>query len=158
MSTLFFFTFLYLHETCRSPVWVVMEYAAHGNLRDYLRASMESNLPASQLCGYCTQVLGALGYLESVNVIHRDIACRNVLVFSSETVKLSDFGCEFLSVEEASVIPSQNLFSFLSFLFFLSFSVAEDGRRLLCAERRTRATVSVDVSRGAAVWEIHSQE
>ena len=31
-------------------------------------------------------------YLESRRLIHRDLACRNILVFSRSLVKISDFG------------------------------------------------------------------
>ena len=31
-------------------------------------------------------------YLSSINVIHRDLACRNVLVSSGKLLKVTDFG------------------------------------------------------------------
>jgi serine/threonine protein kinase len=31
-------------------------------------------------------------YLASKNIVHRDIACRNVLLFKEDFAKISDFG------------------------------------------------------------------
>nr|WNS50051.1 tyrosine kinase-like protein [Halisarca dujardinii] len=56
------------------PVAVVMEFVPFGDLRSNLmKWKVES-------------------HLASLNVIHRDLACRNVLVGENKTLKVSDFG------------------------------------------------------------------
>ncbi|KAM9835955.1 protein-tyrosine kinase 2-beta-like [Aulostomus maculatus] len=73
------------------PVWIIMELYEHGELGNYL---MEHKymLTIPTLTLYCLQICKALAYLEGVNMVHRDIAVRNVLVASPEWVKLGDFG------------------------------------------------------------------
>ncbi|KAM3850748.1 protein-tyrosine kinase 2-beta-like [Diretmus argenteus] len=73
------------------PVWIVMELYEHGELGQYLVAQ-QNNLTCSVLVLYCLQICKALAYLEGLNMVHRDIAVRNVLVASPDCVKLGDFG------------------------------------------------------------------
>ena len=74
-----------------SPIFIVMEFARHGELRPYLQKHGES-LPHSTLVLFMHQLSTALSYLESKKFVHRDIAARNVLVASHDSVKLADFG------------------------------------------------------------------
>lgn len=74
-----------------SPVYVVMELAEYGELRDFLQKHGPT-LEHRRLLEYSYQIACAMTYLESKQFVHRDIAARNVLVFSFETVKLADFG------------------------------------------------------------------
>uniref|UniRef100_A0A3Q2R269 non-specific protein-tyrosine kinase n=1 Tax=Fundulus heteroclitus TaxID=8078 RepID=A0A3Q2R269_FUNHE len=73
------------------PVWIVMELYEHGELGNYL-VEQQYILTTAQLTQYCLQICKALAYLEGLNMVHRDIAVRNVLVASAECVKLGDFG------------------------------------------------------------------
>ncbi|XP_053319012.1 fibroblast growth factor receptor 1 isoform X1 [Spea bombifrons] len=88
------------------PLYVIVEFAAKGNLREYLRArrppGMEycynpSCAPSEQLtfkdlvsCSY--QVARGMDYLASKKCIHRDLAARNVLVTEDSVMKIADFG------------------------------------------------------------------
>ncbi|XP_043537395.1 fibroblast growth factor receptor 1-like [Chiloscyllium plagiosum] len=88
------------------PLYVIVEFASKGNLREYLRArrppGMEycynpSHVPVEQLsfkdlvsCGY--QVSRGMEYLASKKCIHRDLAARNVLVTEDNVMKIADFG------------------------------------------------------------------
>lgn len=73
------------------PIWLVMELAEHGELREYLQQEKEW-LSLKVLLLYCTQLSSALKYLHANRFVHRDIAARNVLVSSPQCVKLADFG------------------------------------------------------------------
>uniref|UniRef100_K7FGA2 Fibroblast growth factor receptor n=1 Tax=Pelodiscus sinensis TaxID=13735 RepID=K7FGA2_PELSI len=88
------------------PLYVIVEYASKGNLREYLQArrppgmedcSNPTHLPEEQLsfkglvsCAY--QVARGMEYLASKKCIHRDLAARNVLVTEDNVMKIADFG------------------------------------------------------------------
>ncbi|XP_023276021.1 protein-tyrosine kinase 2-beta-like [Seriola lalandi dorsalis] len=73
------------------PVWIIMELYELGELGQYL-VEQQYVLSGATLIVYCLQICKALAYLEGLNMVHRDIAVRNVLVASHECVKLGDFG------------------------------------------------------------------
>ncbi|CAL8072142.1 unnamed protein product [Calicophoron daubneyi] len=102
------------------PPLILLEYAVHGNLRDFLRSnrppetrvespnaqreywisslSTDSStigpllLNARTLLSFVTDVADALCHLESLKLVHRDVAARNVLITEGYVAKLSDFG------------------------------------------------------------------
>uniref|UniRef100_A0A671RE51 non-specific protein-tyrosine kinase n=1 Tax=Sinocyclocheilus anshuiensis TaxID=1608454 RepID=A0A671RE51_9TELE len=73
------------------PVWIVMELCQHGELGKYLTKNQQS-LTSVTLVLFSLQICKALVYLQGMNMVHRDIAVRNVLVATPELVKLGDFG------------------------------------------------------------------
>ncbi|XP_067282523.1 protein tyrosine kinase 2aa isoform X10 [Pseudorasbora parva] len=74
-----------------NPVWIIMELCTLGELRSFLQVR-KYNLDLSALILFAFQLSTALAYLESKRFVHRDIAARNVLVSSTDCVKLGDFG------------------------------------------------------------------
>lgn len=81
---------------------MVLEYAAHGALYDVLRNQAESGVqPLSNpvLLTMAMQICLGMQTLHTQNILHRDIAARNVLVFAFDpddrrqvSVKICDFG------------------------------------------------------------------
>ncbi|XP_031555241.1 fibroblast growth factor receptor 2-like [Actinia tenebrosa] len=88
--------------TQNGPLFVVVEYAANGNLRQFLRSrrptddysysSGKERLHLSDLVSFAYQVSRGMAYLEAKKCIHRDLAARNVLVSEDLVLKIADFG------------------------------------------------------------------
>lgn len=84
------------------PLYVIVEYAEHGNLKDFLKKNLAmsdytslSSQPAlteKDLISFAYQVARGMDYLASRKCIHRDLAARNVLVGDDYIVKIADFG------------------------------------------------------------------
>ncbi|KAF5404702.1 hypothetical protein PHET_01644 [Paragonimus heterotremus] len=97
---------------------ILLEYAVHGNLRDFLRRNRPSTGDSHDICQlpsisssldlstapslvkldirallqFACHVADALVYFESLKLVHRDIAARNVLLTEGYVAKLCDFG------------------------------------------------------------------
>ena len=100
--------------------YVVMEFLNGGDLKSCLKKYMSiHNTPfPEEIVQYLMkQIVSAIAYIHSMNVIHRDLKLENIMVnFDSDIdkqnlnmmkakVKIIDFGCSI-------VIPSQNNFCF----------------------------------------------
>ncbi|XP_062864133.1 protein-tyrosine kinase 2-beta [Trichomycterus rosablanca] len=81
------------------PVWIVMELYQYGELGQYLIEN-QHKLSTVTFLLYSLQICKALAYLEGVNMVHRDIAIRNILVAKPDCVKLGDFGLSRYIEEE----------------------------------------------------------
>ncbi|KAD5961289.1 hypothetical protein E3N88_12762 [Mikania micrantha] len=81
----FFYSF-----TCRENLYLVMEYLNGGDLFSLLRnlGCLEENMARV----YIAELVLALEYLHSLNVIHRDLKPDNLLIGPHGHIKLTDFG------------------------------------------------------------------
>ncbi|XP_050532080.1 tyrosine-protein kinase hopscotch [Daktulosphaira vitifoliae] len=81
---------------------LIMEYVEFGSLNNYLRLHKDDLLNnTNQLLKYSLDVAQGMEYLGKLNIVHRDLATRNILVASPTTVKISDFGlAQFLPDEK----------------------------------------------------------
>jgi len=70
---------------------MVFELADKGSLADLLH-QQGSQLTVQDLMNMIIQVLSGMRYLEGHNVIHRDVAARNVLVAEGNKMKIADLG------------------------------------------------------------------
>ncbi|XP_010101342.2 probable serine/threonine protein kinase IRE [Morus notabilis] len=81
----FFYSF-----TCRENLYLVMEYLNGGDLYSLLRNL--GCLDEDMARVYIAEVVLALEYMHSLNVIHRDLKPDNLLIGQDGHIKLTDFG------------------------------------------------------------------
>ncbi|XP_057996119.1 probable serine/threonine protein kinase IRE isoform X2 [Hevea brasiliensis] len=105
----FFYSF-----TCRENLYLVMEYLNGGDLYSLLRNLGCLDEDMARI--YIAEVVLALEYLHSLNVIHRDLKPDNLLIGQDGHIKLTDFGLSKVglinSTEDLSG-PSFNSSAFL---------------------------------------------
>ncbi|PNF20460.1 hypothetical protein B7P43_G07704 [Cryptotermes secundus] len=104
-----------------APIYLIIEFAEYGSLRNYLRKSrhLESDgqIPCSfgstptmrpdtlvetecttapatprDILSFAWQISKGMAYLSDIKLVHRDLAARNVLVAAGKICKISDFG------------------------------------------------------------------
>ncbi|XP_011193707.1 fibroblast growth factor receptor homolog 1 [Zeugodacus cucurbitae] len=96
--------------TQNGPLWVIVEFAPHGNLKDFLKKNRPlfvgspslqrssdcledmPQLTEKNLVSFAFQIARGMEYLASRRCIHRDLAARNVLVSDDYVMKIADFG------------------------------------------------------------------
>ncbi|KAH9477522.1 Serine/threonine-protein kinase Chk2 [Psilocybe cubensis] len=87
---------------------IVMEYAAGGNLYEYIHANIRNNLSEGDIKAIAYQICSAMEYAHSKGVVHRDLKPENILLTNDKTpvVKITDFGAaEFFG--ETSVMTDK---------------------------------------------------
>ncbi|CAM8906040.1 unnamed protein product [Rhodiola kirilowii] len=80
----------YYSFTCRENLYLVMEYLNGGDLYSLLKNL--GCLDEDMARVYISEIVLALEYLHSINVIHRDLKPDNLLIGSDGHIKLTDFG------------------------------------------------------------------
>ncbi|KAL1132236.1 hypothetical protein AAG570_010193 [Ranatra chinensis] len=73
-------------------IFLVLEYAAKGEVYTHLRSQEKGRFPEPRAAKYMYQVADALEYCHKNNVIHRDIKPENLLLDYHDNIKLADFG------------------------------------------------------------------
>lgn len=83
------------------PIYTIMEYMLYGDLKTFLLARRhmiherihdDSDIHPKRLTRYALGIAKALKYLGENKFVHRDVACRNVLLSAERVAKLGDFG------------------------------------------------------------------
>jgi len=76
---------------CTSPVLcIVTEYMERGSLADYLKS--DAKLSWGAKTRIIADVASGMAHLASQNIVHKDLAARNVLLTEGLVAKVSDFG------------------------------------------------------------------
>ena len=81
---------------CSDPqMMLVMEHMSLGSLSSYLQTYKSKGFSDQEpinLMKFAADIAEGMEYLGSKQIVHRDLASRNVLVASPTLVKISDFG------------------------------------------------------------------
>lgn len=80
--------FGYFHDDTK--IYLILEYAPRGELFTKLRK--HGKFPNGIAAKYIYQIIDALEYCHSRNVIHRDIKPENILLSIEGDIKIADFG------------------------------------------------------------------
>ncbi|XP_045445417.1 epidermal growth factor receptor [Melitaea cinxia] len=80
-----------LHGVVFHPLMMVCELAPMGALLDYIRAQ-DGKVSLNYISKWSGQVAAGMAHLEKNRFLHRDLACRNILLSNLELVKIGDFG------------------------------------------------------------------
>eukprot|EP00935_MAST-01C_sp_MAST-1C-sp1_P000030 g30.t1 len=73
-------------------LFIAMEYAAGGDLRQRLQSQRNSPLPEKQVLDWFVQICLALKHVHDRKILHRDLKTQNVFLTAAGAVKLGDFG------------------------------------------------------------------
>lgn len=71
---------------------IIMELVENNSLIEYLRAQPTKRATEQNVKIIMKDVLKAIAYLHSKNIVHRDIKLQNILISKDMKIKLIDFG------------------------------------------------------------------
>lgn len=69
---------------------IVIEYCAGGNLTEYIKIGVWTDLDKIKLC---QQIASGLAYAHKKKIVHRDLKPDNILIGKDGVAKICDFGC-----------------------------------------------------------------
>lgn len=116
---------------------IIMEYCPYGSVYDHLKDGKP--IPPKLLMDWTKQIATAMSYLHQHKIIHRDLKSPNILIGSSECIKISDFGTSR---------EWNNMSTRMSFAGTVAWMAPEVIRNEPCSEK-------VDVwSFGVVLWEL----
>jgi serine/threonine protein kinase len=136
-----------------SSEFIVTEYMSVGELSSLLQKNESKELYSwFQLMIFCREACSGMVYLESQGVVHRDLACRNLLVNSSSVSKSS--GKPYLVVKIAdfgmSRILESHYYSSSNYVFPIKWCPPE------VLSKRSFSHKSDIWSFGVTMWEVFS--
>ncbi|KAF0701041.1 Aste57867_8487 [Aphanomyces stellatus] len=95
--------------TCATDLTCIMELMDGGDLKDLLDTTTASTYLWTTKYMDIYSILQGLSYLHALNIIHRDVKSRNILLDSSKDAKLTDFG---ISKEDIQVTMTMGVGTF----------------------------------------------
>ncbi|ORX94087.1 Pkinase-domain-containing protein [Basidiobolus meristosporus CBS 931.73] len=104
-----------------TKLWIIMDYAAGGSIRDLMQFS---RIEERYISIIAKEVLMALSYLHKTGIIHRDIKAANILLTEDGRVQLCDFG-----VARQISLNSFKRYSFVGTPYWMAPEVIQQGSK-----------------------------
>ena len=87
---------------------LVLAFAKHGSLKDYLLLHIDQGgTKLKDRMKWCLDTAEGMAYLEKNDVLHRDLACRNLLLNENMLVQISDFGMSRFLADNEDIYTAQ---------------------------------------------------
>ncbi|EGD81423.1 NEK protein kinase [Salpingoeca rosetta] len=90
-------------------VYLVMEYAAQGDLASLLTTRSRTRRPLTEenVLVWTNHILQALAYMHRRGMVHRDVKSANIFIMDSGIAKLGDMGCSKVLEQNATRIEQR---------------------------------------------------
>lgn len=98
--------------TWRGKIYIEMEYADAGTLAEFL-ASLRTPPEEGEILVIFKQIVAAVSYLHSMDVIHRDLKSSNIFMTKQGFIKIGDFGIS------KQLVPRADAQTFVGTPFYL---------------------------------------
>ena len=77
-----------------STMYMIFEYADRGDLKRLLDSQRKGKRDVFlNKLKACYEIASGMEYVSSLNIVHKDLAARNILLDKDYTCKIADFGC-----------------------------------------------------------------
>ncbi|XP_065051113.1 uncharacterized protein LOC135680839 [Rhopilema esculentum] len=128
---------------------IFMEFIPGGSLDVVLRQF--GPLPEKVFQRYTRQIISALAYLHSRDIVHRDIKGANIMLTSGGVVKLIDFGCaKHLNVDLTD--PSQSANSLIGTPYWMAPEVIRGNGQNLKSDIWSLGCTVYELATGRPPW------
>ena len=92
---------------CKANLYLMLDYEGGGTLFYHLKKKRRFN--EQEIIFYATEIILAIEYLHSKQIIYRDLKPENILLGQDGHIKLADFGlAKKLEFKEIRSVPAQS--------------------------------------------------
>ena len=86
----------FLQDQC---LYILYEYVNNNDLNQYVESykSLKKQIEVNTMWNFFMQCISALSYIQSQNIIHKNIKNQNIFMTENKTIKLGDFRFSFLA-------------------------------------------------------------